>query len=63
MKHNNVYVVTYLDNDSEPVVTVFDNQENAEKCYSFFVKRHSGCCIDKVPIYSNFSINVETDSL
>ena len=54
MKYNNVYVVTYWDDGLEPVVTVFDNQENAEKCYSFFIKRHSGCCIDEVPVYSNF---------
>ena len=54
MKYNNVYVVTYWDNGLEPVVTVFDNQENAEKCYSFFVNRHSGCCVDEVPVYSNF---------
>ena len=49
-----VFIVTYWDNGLEPVVTVFDNQENAEKCYSFFVKRHSGCCIDEVPIYKHF---------
>ena len=54
MKYNTVYVVTYWDNGLEPVVTVFDNQENAEKCYSFFIKRHNGCCIDEVPIYSHF---------
>lgn len=54
MKYNNVYVVTYWDDGLEPVVTVFDNQENAEKCYSFFVRRYSGCCIDEVPIYSHF---------
>ena len=56
MKYNRVYVVTYWDDVLEPVITVFDNQENAEKCYSFFVKRHSGCCVDEVPIYSKFLI-------
>ena len=33
MKYNTVYVVTYWDDGLEPVVTVFDNLENAEKCY------------------------------
>lgn len=61
MKYNNVYVVTYWDDGLEPVVTVFDNQENAEKCYSFFIKRHSGCCIDEVPIYSNFGKKGENE--
>ena len=63
MKYNNVYVVTYWDDGLEPVVTVFDNLENAEKCYSFFVsekcysffvRTHSGCCVDEVPVYSHF---------
>lgn len=49
-----VFVVTYWDNGLEPVVTVFDNRENAEKCYSFFIKRHSGCCVDEVPVYKHF---------
>lgn len=52
--YKTVFIVTYWDNGLEPVVTAFDNQENAEKCYSFFIKSHSGCCIDKVPVYSHF---------
>ena len=54
VKYNKVYVVTYWDNGVEPVVTVFDNQENAEKCYSFFIKEHDGCCVDEVPVYKHF---------
>ena len=61
MKCNNVYIVTYWDNGVEPVVTAFDNQENAEKCYSFFIKRHDGCCIDEVPIYSHFGKKGENE--
>lgn len=57
MKYNNVYVVTYWDNGLEPVVTVFNNQENAEKCYLFFKEKHDGCCMDEVLIYSNFDID------
>lgn len=52
-----VFAVTYWDNGVEPVVTVFDNRENAEKCCSFFKGKHDGCCVDEVPIYSNFGIN------
>lgn len=54
MKRNKVFVVTYWDNGVEPVVTVFDNQENAEKCYSFFKGKHDGCCVDEVPVYKHF---------
>ena len=54
VKYNKVYVVTYWDNEVEPVVTVFDNQENAKKCYSYFKKEHDGCCIDEVPVYKHF---------
>lgn len=52
-----VFVVTYWDNELEPVVTVFNNQENAEKCCSFFKEKHDGCCIDEVPVYKHFGIN------
>ena len=49
-----VFVVTYWDNGLEPVVTVFDNRENAEKCCSFFIEKHDVCCMDEVPLYKHF---------
>ena len=49
-----VFVVTYWDVGLEPVITVFDNQENAEKCYLFFKGKHDGCCMDEVPVYKHF---------
>ena len=49
-----IFIVTYWDNGLEPVVTAFNNQVSAEKCYSYFKKEHDGCCIDKVPVYKHF---------
>ena len=54
-----VYVVTYWDYDErhdikEPVITVFDNHENALKCYQEFKKHHDGCCFDESIICSVF---------
>ena len=49
-----IFIVTYWDNGLEPVVTAFNNQVSAEKCYSYFKKEHDGCCIDEVPVYKHF---------
>lgn len=56
MMGQEIYIVTYWTNNSteEPIVTAFDNQENAEKCHDHFSKKYN-CCIDKVKIYSTFS--------
>lgn len=51
---NEVYVVTYWDDD-KPVVTVFNNLENAEKCFEYFKSCHTGACIDECPVCSTFS--------
>lgn len=51
-----VYCVTYWDDSEEPVVTIFDNEEAANKCYDYFKMHHEGCCIDSCEIYSSFSI-------
>lgn len=47
-----VYVVTYQDGTDEPVITVFNNEENAEKCYGLFSTQHDKAWIDRAPIYS-----------
>ncbi len=52
---NDVFVVTYWDINTEPVVTVFDNHETAKECYEKFKDSHLGACLDECPIYSKFS--------
>ena len=49
-----VYVVTYQDVAKEPVITVFNNEEAANKCYMAFVLEHDNAWIDSAPIYSRF---------
>ena len=55
-----IWIVTYWDFDDnhmlkEPVVTAFDNYENAMKCYQELKKYHDGCCFDATYLYSRFS--------
>lgn len=52
-----VWVVTLWGKD-EPIVTVFNDVDPAQKYYNFMVE-HSGdkmVCMDCVPIYSNFIV-------
>ena len=52
---SNVWIVSYWDYFSkEPVVTVFDNEEAANKCYKYFKTGNELCWLDKCPIYSHF---------
>lgn len=52
-QYSYVYIVTYWDYLVPPVVTAFDNEKAADDFYEF-ANYHTGCCIDKVPIYSHF---------
>jgi len=56
MQSNTVWIVTYWDNGDEPVVSPFNNEDAARKCYEYFKTCHDGCCIDKCDIFSNFSL-------
>lgn len=56
-----VWVVTYCDNCTEPVVTVFDNLLSAGKCYNYFQKYHDVVCIDECFINSNFLVCDKND--
>lgn len=54
-----VWVVTYYDEDKDrlawdPTVTVFDNKNNAVKCYESFLCRHHKAAMDECPVYSDF---------
>lgn len=55
-----IYVVTYWDFTEdikeEPVVTVFDNEEAAKKCYEHFKKYYSACVLDETLLYSSFEV-------
>ena len=52
-----MYVVSWYDNgDFYPTITVFNNQESAKKCLSYFEKIHNHICIDKCPIYTHFLV-------
>ena len=53
---NSVWIVTYWDKGDEPVVTPFDNQEAATKCYEYFKTIHDGCCLDECTIFHKFNI-------
>lgn len=51
-----IYVVTYLD-DGEPVVTLFDNQEAANKCYQYLKNYYTVCCVDECEVCSSFVVS------
>lgn len=57
---NDVYVVTRYEDDmysKEPIVTVFDNEEAARKCFEYFKKLDTKIvCLDKCPIYKTFTV-------
>ena len=46
--------VIYWDEGEEPIISLFDNEEAARKCYEYFKTNHDGCCIDKCNIFSDF---------
>lgn len=51
-----VWVVTYCDSDTEPVVTVFGNYLAANSCYKFFKNHHDIVCIDECYIVNDFTV-------
>lgn len=48
------WVVTYYDIGSDPIVTCFDNEDAAMKCYEHFLGKHDRVDIDKCMIFKNF---------
>ena len=54
IKNEFIWIVTYWDFGNDPVVTAFNNEETANRCYKYFKKHHELCCLDKCPIYSHF---------
>ena len=56
--NKHIWVVTYWDSETDPVVTVFDNKEAAQACCDYFSKWYS-CCMDECAIYSNFTQSQE----
>ena len=48
--------VIYWDEGEEPVISLFDNEEAARKCYEYFKLNRDGCCIDECNIYSDFLV-------
>ena len=58
-----IWVVAYYDNeDTEPTVTAFSNEDAATKCFETFTKTHTHLCIDKVPVYSSFVCSNESNA-
>lgn len=49
-----VYIVSYIEND-EPVVTAFDNAENANKYLDYITSIYEEAFLDEVPVYSTFT--------
>lgn len=51
-----VWIVTYIENEGEePIVTAFDNEEAAKKCFDHFRSKYV-TYIDCAPVYHNFLI-------
>lgn len=62
--NNKIWVVTYQDynmdeppyNLGEPVITCFNNKENASRCYHEFYLRHDNVLIDECEVYTEFKV-------
>lgn len=50
-----MFVVTKYSKEIEPIVTIFNNEEAANRCAEYF-KKHQRfkVCIDKCPVYTTF---------
>ena len=61
MSKQKVYVVTEYNHKDEPIITVFDTREVAEK-YAQYIYSGGGlltdstCCVDETKIYQAFKI-------
>lgn len=54
-----VFAVTYYDDGEDPVVTLFDNEPAARKCFDYFCGEHDRVNIDAAPIFTAFIIDPE----
>lgn len=53
-----IWIVAYYDdNDKEATVTAFSNEEAANLCYETFTESHNHVSLDKVPLYSTFTVH------
>lgn len=55
MNYKKIWVVSCYNIEQDPVVTVFDNKDNAMKCYSYFFGNYDRVSIDECPIYNTFA--------
>ena len=57
-KNKRVYVVSYRKSDeSELIVSVFDNYEAASKMYAYFSENTLGLVqVDECPLYGEFNV-------
>ena len=57
--NNKIWVVTYYKiayGEPEPVVTCFNNKENAMKYYEYILGGHDIVSIDECEVYSEFKV-------
>ena len=55
--NNKIWVVTYYDiGEPEPVVTCFNNKENAMKYYEYILGVHDVVSIDECEVYTEFKV-------
>lgn len=59
MDEKYVWIVTYWNIGTEPIVTAFDNEDAAQIFYEYFKEQSLGICIDKAKIYSKVTIEEE----
>ena len=53
--NNKIWVVTYYNiGEKEPVVTCFNNKENAMKYYEYVLGEHDVVSIDGCEVYTKF---------
>lgn len=56
MENKNVFVVSYVMDTNEPIISVFDNKENAEKMYNHLKEQNITVWLDECPLYHSYKI-------
>lgn len=54
-----VYVVSCWNDDTEPIVTVFNNAATANKYLEYVKAIFKGACLDRCPIYKIFTVHAD----
>lgn len=53
----NIWIVTYWDRNTEPTVTAFTSEKEAQKAVNYFGTYHRYVIVDKTQVYETFKVS------